>query len=324
MDFFEQFNQARREFTYIDDDDKEDRKFLQVGLVATFYIDQCYLPPKRHALAQALRLYYQHYGKLFKWCGFEHQEHQPSPEKLEQCCQYIQDQTQDISFCWSSESSAWLHVGDYVVDGLSMQGWFEQVHGNVSYFSFYLPVEVLKEDGRRDFENLLLECCRLLRPLHAVAGLGMQVCYENEEFQDLEYEVAQDFNCIDIGSISTLKYLRTGFRSINWYTMLSTPWVDGKLGGIAVLKQQMNDARIVLLPYDTGLMVRAGEWPELGWSRRNPYPELYVKVNDVLKPARAPEVPSFHYGSISGEIRFDKESSNAWLRRFDHENIPAK
>lgn len=316
MDFFEQFNEARKEFTYIDADDQTDRKFLQVGLVATFYIDQCYLPHKRQGLADALRLYYAHYGDQFNWCDFEHREHQPGPQALEQCCQYIQDQTQDICFSWSSESDGWLHVGSYAMDGLSMQDWFEQVHRDVSYFSFYLPVEALENEGRQQFEDLLLACCNLLQPLHGVAGLGMQVCNENEEFQDLEYEVAQDFNCIDIGSPSIDKYLRTGFRTINWYTILADQWIE-KLGGAASLQQQMNDERIALLPFNTGMMIRAGEWPELGWARRNPYPELYVKVNDILKPLRAPVVPSFHYGSISGEIRFDTRSSNEWLSRLD-------
>ena len=315
MDFFEQFKEARREFTF-GDAENMDRNQLQVGLVAMFYIDQCYLPHKRQGLAEALKLYYRHFGDQFRWCGFDHKEHKPSEKTLEQCCQYLQDQSKDVNFAWSSETSGWLHVGDYAADALSIQGWFEQVHKELSYFSFYLPVEALKGEGKQLFEMMLLECCRLLQPLHGLAGLGMQVCYENEEFQDLEYEVAQEFNCIDIGSPSTNRYLRTGFRSINWYTILANQWID-KLGGAISLKQQINDERIALLPFDTGMMIRAGDWPELGWVRRNPYPELYVKVNNLLKPVRAPEVTSFHYGSIRDEIRFGPESSNEWVRRFD-------
>ncbi|EJO9054921.1 DUF3396 domain-containing protein, partial [Cronobacter sakazakii] len=49
----------------------------------------------------------------------------------------------------------------------------------------------------------------------------------------------------------------------------------------------------------------------------NPYPELYVKVNKVLKPIRAPEIGSLGYGSIAGEIRFDRNSTARWLARFD-------
>ena len=318
MDFFEQFNQAKREFTYGDYEDM-DRNNLQVGLVATFYIDQCYLPHKRRGLADALRLYYKHFGQHFKWCYFgDRRPQQPGEKSFEQCCQYIvQEEDDAVEFMWSSETSALLHVGDYMVSALSMQDWFEQVHKVMSYFTFYLPVEALKGEGKALFETLLLECCRLLQPIHGSAGLGMQVCYENEEFQDLEYEVAQEFTGIDVGSITADRDLRTGFRSINWYTILSTPFVD-KLGGTGELKKQMDDERIVLLPFDAGLMVRAGEWPELGWVRQNPYPELYVKVNNVLKPARAPEVKSFHFGSIEDEVRFDPKTSNEWMKRFDN------
>lgn len=64
--------------------------------------------------------------------------------------------------------------------------------------------------------------------------------------------------------------------------------------------------------------------PETGlsWVKDNPYPELYVKVNKILKPIRAPEIDSLGYGSIAGEIRFDKNSTARWLSRFDVELPP--
>lgn len=316
MDFFEKFNVARKEFTYGDPEDMS-RNHIQVGLVATFYIDQCYLPQKRQGMVEALKLYYEFFGDNLKWCFFDKKEHATSVEVINECSQFIQRQDIDIGFMYSSENPAWLHVGNYGVRALSMQGWFEQVHKGLSYFSFYLPVEVLQGEGRVHFEKLLLKCCQLLKPLHGSAGLGMQVCYEREEFQDLEYDIAQEFTAIDIGSITTNKLLREGFRSINWYTILSDQLL-AKLGGINHLREKIDDERILLLPFDTGVMVRAGDWPELGWIRENPYPELYVKVNELLKPARATEVGSFHFGSIEDEIRFDKETSNEWVRRFDN------
>jgi len=316
MDFFEKFNVARKEFTYGDPEDMS-RNHIQVGLVATFYIDQCYLPQKRQGMVEALKLYNEHFGRYFKWCYFDSKQLKPSEENLEKCTSYIQRQDDAIEFMFSSEESPLLHVGDYMVAGLSMQGWFEQVHKDLSYFRFYLPVEVLQGEGRVHFEKLLLKCFQLLKPLHGSAGLGMQVCYENEEFQDLEYDIAQEFNAIDIGSVLGEKDLRDGFRSINWYTILSDQLL-AKLGGINHLIEKIDDERILLLPFETGVMVRAGDWPELGWIRENPYPELYVKVNELLKPARATEVGSFHFGSIEDEIRFDKETSNEWVRRFDN------
>ena len=61
MDFFEQFEQARWEFTY-GAPDNENLNALQVGLVAHFYIDQGYLPEKRQAMAEAFALYHQEFG----------------------------------------------------------------------------------------------------------------------------------------------------------------------------------------------------------------------------------------------------------------------
>ncbi|WP_409310929.1 type VI immunity family protein [Pectobacterium sp. B1J-3] len=159
--------------------------------------------------------------------------------------------------------------------------------------------------------------------MHGLAGLGVQQCYESENYEHLEYEIAQAFSAVDIPNSHTWETGRDGIRSVNWYTFVQDSWLE-KLGGIAGLRQQLDDERIALLPYEGGVMIRAGEWPELGWNKVNPYPELYVKVNQMLKPIRAPEICSMGYGSIAGEIRFDKTSTAAWLARFDNPKLLLK
>lgn len=153
--------------------------------------------------------------------------------------------------------------------------------------------------------------------MHGLAGLGVQQVYEDHKYQHLEYEVAQMFNGIDMTSNSTNRGMRNGFSSVNWYTFLADEWVE-KLGGKGQLVTRFDSTDIMLLPYDGGVVIRAGEWPELGWIEKDPYPDLYVKVNQVLKPVRTPDMGSFGNGSIAGEIRFNKESTARWLARFDN------
>lgn len=88
---------------------------------------------------------------------------------------------------------------------------------------------------------------------------------------------------------------------------------------MSYLCDTLSDPAINITPYNDGVIIRAGEWPELGWVKDTPYSELYVKVNNALKPIRAPEIDSLNYGSIAGEIRFDKNSTARWLARFDVE-----
>lgn len=105
-------------------------------------------------------------------------------------------------------------------------------------------------------------------------------------------------------------------RSVNWYTLFNNEWMEN-LGGMSYLCGALSDPAIKINPYKGSVIIQAGEYPELGWVNDNPYPELYVKVNKVLKLIRAPKIGSLGYGSIAGEIRFDKNSTAKWLSRFD-------
>ena len=109
---------------------------------------------------------------------------------------------------------------------------------------------------------------------------------------------------------------RTGYSNLNWYTYLAHHWVS-KLGTTADLLEQLNDIRIGILPYEWGTIFRAGDWPALGKADVDPRPELYVMVNEVLKPLRVSNIGSLHYGSIAGEVRLNERTSNQWMRRFD-------
>lgn len=316
MDFFERFKQAEYEFTYGALDDPENHNALQVGLVAYFYIDKGYLPEKRQALIAALELYHQKFGDRLKWSFFKdlNKPDRYSENVLKRYQKKIIDSDGDHVDCWCASEEGFEYASDYCVQMLSSADWFEYVHFPVTYFSFYLPVSELKYN--EDIENFLVEFCDILKPLHGLMGLGIQQCQERDKFQHMEYEVCQDFLGLDITNDNTDEHFRKGIRSVNWYTFFNDHWLD-KLGGFAFLQSSINESRIKINKYNGGVIIRAGEWPELGWIKDMPYPELYLKVNKALKPIRAPEIGSLGYGSIAGEIRFDESSTAKWLSRFD-------
>ncbi|ELY2592324.1 DUF3396 domain-containing protein, partial [Cronobacter sakazakii] len=220
---------------------------------------------------------------------------------------------ESLFFKWYS-NKGFRYSSDYSVCFESMAGWFEVIHKPVSCFGFSLPImELMKKDR---LEELLTCFCNILRPIHGVMGLGIQQCYEEERYQHLEYEVGRDFLGVDIPGGLTDDKLRNGIRTINWLTFFNNQWLE-KLGGLSYLKGASSNSAIKITPYSDGVIIRAGDWPELGWVKANPYPELYVRVNKILKPIRAPEIDSLGYGSIAGEIRFDRNSTARWLARFD-------
>ena len=220
-----------------------------------------------------------------------------------------------LHFHWRSDKG-FRYASNYFVGCGSHAGWYEEIHKRVSYFCFYLPVSELHNKER--LEDLLSQFCTILHPMHGVMGLGIQQCQEKERYQHLEFEIGQEFLGLEITNSQTDKYSREGIRSVNWYTFFNNEWLE-KLGGIIYLRSALSEPAIKVIPYDSGVIIRAGEWPELGWVKDTPYPALYVRVNNVLKPVRAPEIGSLGYGSIAGEIRFDDFSTARWLSRFDVE-----
>ncbi|MDK1226751.1 type VI immunity family protein [Cronobacter turicensis] len=316
MDFFEKFKQAEYDFTYGAEDDPEHHNALQVGLVAWFYLDKGYTKENRARIAEAWQLYHNEFGEKLNW-GYIND---PNKDKnynaalAKKLKGVIADSFgDDFYFHWYSDKG-FRYASDYSVSAGSPAGWYEMVHRRMSYFCFYLPVAELAK--KEELKNLLIRFCTILDPVHGLMGLGVQQCQEEERYQHLEYDLAQEFIGIDIPGGRTDKQLRTGLRSVNWYTFFSNEWLS-KLGGMQYLRSALSNPPIEIINYDTGVIIRAGEWPELGWVKDNPYPELYVKVNKVLKPIRAPELDSMGYGSIAGEIRFDDSSTARWLARFD-------
>ena len=67
-------------------------------------------------------------------------------------------------------------------------------------------------------------------------------------------------------------------------------------------------------------VLQAGDQPTLG-----PVPDgiplLYKAVSDAVRPMRLTPMPSFHIGSMTGEIRFNGRTSELWSQRFDAPGI---
>ncbi|EIX1501784.1 type VI immunity family protein [Cronobacter sakazakii] len=316
MDFFEKFKQAEYDFTYGAEDDPEYHNALQVGLAAWFYLDKGYTKENRARIAEAWQLYHNEFGAKLKWGYIDdpNAEIDYSAISLKKFKEIIIGSFgNDLDFQWYSEKG-FRYASNYAVSVSSTAGWYESIHKRVSCFGFYLPVLLL--NNKKHLEDFLFQICSVLKPMHGLIGLGIQQCYEKERYQHPEYEICNEFNGVDVINSNTDKKMRAGLRSVNWYTFFNNEWLN-KLGGVQYLRSALGNASIEIIPYDAGVIIRAGEWPELGWVKDNPYPELYVKVNKVLKPIRAPEIGSLGYGSIAGEIRFDRNSTARWLARFD-------
>lgn len=322
--FFAEFDEARKEFTYAHVENK-DYHVLQVGLTATFYINEGWRAEKRQVLAEAIERYIAEYGNKLQW-GFlgdvNSLETFVFHDRKMRVRRLLDLEDDSAETQWSSGPGI-DYVSDYQIELFSPAGWFEHIHRPLSYIRFFLPVAELKDNGCQRFEKLVLDFCQLIQPMHGLAGFGTQQLYDDNPYQYLECEIAQHFNGIDINSRLSNHGLRDGIRSVNWYTILADEWVE-KAGGRVYLEQQFAGTEIRVIPYHGGLLIRAGAWPELGWEERDAKPELYVRVNQILKSVRTPSFGSFHLGSNAGEIRMHTVLTEKWQQRFDVELPPVQ
>ena len=303
---------------YLDPNNIEDA--IKTGLVGCYYLDQGYLPEKRQAIGQVLALYDKYWGDKLKFGFFD-----GNPNQLHPYQQFSIDKKQDLinnyaldvlNFYWSNVDNLEF-VPEYLIKTFSEPEWYEKLYPDVTYVQLYLPISELKEFGVEQLIALNQQISEILQPMHGFFGLGIQHSHEYYDYQYLEYELAHQFLGLDISNDEDDEHLREGFKCINWLTILSDQLITDKLGSLEALKERNSDNEIRFYPYAGGVVVRAGEVPELGDVARNPYPKHYVNVNALLKPARAPEIASLGFGSINGEIRFNNRTSKEWQCRFD-------
>ncbi|MWN90838.1 DUF3396 domain-containing protein [Gilliamella sp. Pra-s65] len=317
----DEYQQNYNKFTYghyLDPDNIEDA--IKTGLVGCFYLDKAYKPEKRQAIGQVLALYDKYWGNKLKHGFFNANPNKLYPyqafslaQKLELINEYALD---TLNFYWSNVDNLDF-TPEYFIETFSKPEWYEKVHKSISYVQFYLPINELKSFGVDSLVELIGQISEILQPMHGFFGLGIQHSHEYYDYQYLEYELAHKYLGLDISNVESDLRFRGGFKCINWLTILSNQLVTDKLGSLDELKQRNQDEAITFYPYKDGVVVRAGEVPELGDVSRNPYPKHYVNVNTLLKPARAPEIGSLGFGSINGEIRFNDRTSKEWQCRFD-------
>ena len=154
------------------------------------------------------------------------------------------------------------------------------------------------------------EACRAT---YAVAGLallydtyasvGPEACFPfYKRFPGLVYADADSF-------AMARGRRRHVIRDVNWLTAVSGDAAaqlgDWRLGGEATT-----------VPYDGGVIFRAGPRPMLGDTNRRDVPKLYKDVGRILRPLRLEDIGSIGYLRVPSLFDRRQESLD-WFSRFD-------
>jgi hypothetical protein len=205
----------------------------------------------------------------------------------------------------------------------------------ISVLDAALPPSFVRAGPDRYLAQVLDWCARL-KPMHGLAGfapiyeIGMEANYMQEtwpflaRFPGLNYPIPYPMAAEGQG--------RRKISGTSWLTILGED-VLAALGGRALLAERLADGwalaadeaprpglppGMMVHDYDGGVLIRAGEHPQMGDINMGNIPETYRAVSDALRPIRFEDYQQNPMDLIRVPRPLDAyEETLNWLHRFD-------
>ena len=189
-----------------------------------------------------------------------------------------------------------------------------------SSISMYLPASWPEQVGYERYRALIQSWCKKLKPAYGTAGFSILFNEGRQGLEDrlLAFPLAKRFPGLDIPEHSRWyvrinRLRKRAIRTINWLTFIDDGFV-AELGGQDKLAAQLG-ASCPVFAYDGGIIIQAGERPELGDVNRGLVPQAYQRVSQALRPIRFEEHAR---PLIDAPQPLDSlEETLKWIRRFD-------
>lgn len=299
---------------------KDGSQAVNLGLIITVFFKEGHTPEVRQKMVECVDRYYgefkPHLKKTLpvkKWTAITEKNYAKQRQE-------ILDSSPEEIFSWvlSSGTETYL-AADYSILIIGQRSYYNENDRSVIKLTF--PLSLLKQpEGKERYQAWLMWLCDTFAVENGYAGLSFILPYERERMFPYEYKLAQRFPGVMVDSLGTLEGGEAveGLKGPCWYTILGNPWLE-KLGGAEKLALRLkNPPEIELLPYNGGLILKAGELPPaLGEAKTEELPPLLVKVNQLIKPIRYDGHNGLHFYSEHENFQFEEESSMAWFARFD-------
>ncbi|MGH6860932.1 MAG: type VI immunity family protein [Phyllobacterium sp.] len=189
-----------------------------------------------------------------------------------------------------------------------------------SRIGIYLPASWPEQVGYDRYRSLIQSWCEKVKPAYGTAGLSILFNEGRQGLDDrlLAFPLAKRFPGLDLPeqsrwSVRMNRLRKRAIRTINWLTYIDDAFVS-ELGGQSRLAEQLGDL-CPIHPYDGGIVIQAGERPELGDVNQGLVPEAYRAVARALKPIRFDE---HQRPLIDAPPPLDSlEETMKWVQRFD-------
>lgn len=293
--------------------DDTGRVVIEVGLLATLYFDRTWAPDVRASVAACVESFLARCGDRIRWAK--------NPKTL-RMVRYDPRKGPSPSETLASfdEEASWelhYHAGEHerAASALSVRLLCsDKFQSALGFLQMSFPL-LWFADHPGSLPEVALEACQRLHPRSGYGGIGILESPDSTirvDFEPTVYAMAQRFPGLEVDYpwIHVVE-MEEGIKGINWLTILGEPWLS-KMGGSGALRSALAKT-FVGRSFEGGLLIQAGPRPLLGDAERGSIPEPYAKLAALLAPVQIKEHGPFHYARPE---RFDRQRSEAWLRRF--------
>lgn len=292
---------------------------VKLGVIATLYFKGGYTTDVKIAVMDCFRAFYQEFGVHLK--GQIKDKHSKlTPQNFEKTVEKIIRTGPHDQYEWQLTSAANIYQAeDYGISSMNSR----ELHGDHarSYIKIVLPWQfITTELGLSRYNHWINFLSSKINAEHGYGGLSTILPYDFDSYLPMEFELAQQYLGLEVDSMphSLTIHLIDSIKGVNWQTVLGDHFVQ-QLGGEDVLRQSFKGRGDVHIErYSRGLILRAGDHPQLG-AIEDGAPPPYLAVNKIVKSLRIPAPSQLHNYSPHGNC-FEKESTAHWYARFDRED----
>ncbi|MBU6960288.1 DUF3396 domain-containing protein [Pseudomonas sp. CVAP len=259
---------------------------VKLGLIATIYFKEGYTTEKKLKVMECFRAFYEEFGEHLKG-QLQDKYKRLTPETFEKAAAKIvalggndRYELQLTSAASTKEAEAY---------GISTFNSFELHKDSArSYIKIVLPWNSLQtEAGRIRYNAWISYLCNQVNADHGYGGLSTILPFDFDSYLPIEFELAQKYLGLEVDSMvhSLALELIDYIKGVNWQTIIGASFVRS-LGGEDVMRKAFSGrGDIGIRGYDDGLIIQAGQYPQLGELHEGT-PAAYVAVNRIIKSIR--------------------------------------
>jgi len=189
--------------------------------------------------------------------------------------------------------------------------------GKSNHIRALFPSALLAQ-APNEFLQIVIDLCNQVPFLSGHAGFVFERSpYQEARSYQIAYALGMRYVGVDIADIFNVPYAveRDGVKGVNWLTILSYPFLE-ELGGRPAI-DHLTSKNIDVIDTKYGVILKAGDKPQIGDVNRGKLPEEYRLVYNVIKPLQERAVERCTPFDLATPDEYERTQN--WYRRFAHE-----